>query len=98
MSDFSAFLQKKEQVHRDGFSPTWVPDFLFPFQADLVAWAVEMGRAAIFADCGLGKTPMQLVWAENVVRHTGKPVLILAPLEVGPQTVTEGQKFAVDCE
>ena len=50
-----------------------MPDFLFDFQRALVEWAVRKGRAAIFADCGLGKTPMQLVWAENVVRHTNRP-------------------------
>jgi hypothetical protein len=54
------------------------------------------GRAAIFADCGLGKTPMQLVWAENVRRHTGKPVLIVAPLAVTFQHVAEAEKFGID--
>lgn len=65
---------------------------LFPFQKDIVAWALRKGRAAIFADCGLGKTPMQLEWAKQV---PGK-VLILAPLAVAQQTVREGGKFDVD--
>lgn len=78
-----------------GFAPVWVPDFLFDFQRDLVSWAVEKGRAAIFADCGMGKTPMQLVWAENVVRHTGGRVLVLTPLAVSQQVVTEAEKFGV---
>lgn len=66
----------------------------FDFQRDLTRWALRRGRAAIFADCGLGKTPMQLVWAE----HVPGPVLILAPLAVAAQTVREGEKFGVAVE
>ena len=55
---------------------------LFPFQRHIVRWALKKGRAALFADCGLGKSPMQLEWAQRVHEHTGKPVLILAPLAV----------------
>lgn len=78
---YSAFIEGKQQLRGDfGFDPVWMPDFLFPFQKSLVEWSIRKGRAAIFADCGLGKTPMQLVWAENVARKTGKPVLILTPL------------------
>jgi len=62
-----------------------------------VDWACRKGRAAIFADCGLGKTPMQLVWAENVVRKTNGRVLILTPLAVAFQTVREGEKFGIEC-
>jgi len=68
---------------------------LYDFQREIVTWAVQRGRAAIFADCGLGKTPMQLKWAEQVALHTGKPVLILAPLAVADQTAREGGKFSV---
>jgi hypothetical protein len=81
----------------DGFDPVWMPDFLFDFQRHLVDWAVRRGRAAIFASPGMGKTPMQLTWAENVIRHTNRPVLILAPIAVGAQTVREGEKFGVEC-
>lgn len=96
-ADFDAFLTSKAQVDSDGgFEPEWLPSFLFDFQASLVEWAIRKGRAAIFADCGMGKTPMQLVWAENVVRHTNRPVLILTPLAVSGQTVTEAQKFGID--
>src|ERR1039458_9507244 len=63
---------------------------LFPFQRDIVAWSLRKGRSAIFADCGLGKTPMQLEWAKHIVAATNKPVLILAPLAVSQQTVAEG--------
>lgn len=80
-----------------GFAPQWMPSFLFDFQAALLEWAVRKGRAAIFADCGLGKTPMQLVWAENVVRKTNRPVLILTPLAVSYQLLGEGEKFGVEC-
>lgn len=94
---YAEFIESKSQVgDQHGFDPIWVPDFLFDFQRILVEWAVNKGRAAIFADCGLGKTPMQLVWAENVIRQTNRPVLILTPLSVGRQTVMEAEKFGVD--
>ena len=97
MSDYAAFLQAKLQYRGDdGFEPLWMPSFLFDFQAALVEWATRKGRAAIFADCGLGKTPMQLVWAENVRRKTGKPVLILTPLAVANQTIEEAAKFGIE--
>ena len=98
MIDYAQFLERKTQLDgMDGFEPSWMPDFLFPFQAAIVNdWAVRKGRGAIFADCGLGKTPMQLVWAENVRRHTGKPVLILTPLAVSLQTMGEAEKFGID--
>ena len=68
---------------------------LFDFQSDAVKWACGRGRAALFEDCGLGKTPQQLVWAHQVLEHTGKAVLILAPLGVASQTVREGKKFGI---
>jgi len=74
--------------------PTLSPA-LFEYQRDIVRWALTRGRAAIFADCGLGKTPMQLEWAEHVSRHTDAPVLILTPLAVAQQTVREGEKFGI---
>jgi len=97
-NDYAAFLESKRQIGtNDGFKPLWLPDFLFDFQRALLEWAIEKGRDAIFADCGLGKTPMQLVWAENVTRHTNGYVLILTPLAVSMQTVGEGEKFGVGC-
>lgn len=68
---------------------------LFRFQNDIDAWALRRGRAAIFGDCGVGKTPMQLTWAENILRHTQRTVLIFAPLAVNSQTVAEGRKFGI---
>jgi superfamily II DNA or RNA helicase len=96
VSDYKAFINAKLQHGADdGFAPIWMPDFLFDFQKHMVEWAVRKGRAAIFADCGLGKTAMQLVWAENVVRRTNMPVLILTPLAVSYQTVAEAEKFSI---
>lgn len=95
---YSEFLERKLHTGADhGFEPLWMPPQLFPFQESLTTWSLRKGRAAIFADCGLGKTAMQLTWAENVARHTGKPVLILTPLAVAAQTVREGEKFGVEC-
>lgn len=95
--DYRAFLDAKAQLDSDaGFDPLWIPDFLFDFQSALVEWAIRKGRAALFADCGLGKSPMQLVWAENVVRKTNRPVLILTPLAVSHQTVREAEKFGIE--
>lgn len=68
---------------------------LYPFQRDIVEWALRRGRAALFADCGLGKTPMQLEWARVVHERTGRDVLLLAPLAVSAQTAREGEKFGV---
>lgn len=97
MSDYTAFLQAKTQAGADsGFAPVFMPSFLFDFQAAMVDWAVRKGRAAIFADCGLGKTPMGLTWASNVARKTSKPVLYLTPLAVASQTVREAHKFDID--
>lgn len=68
---------------------------LFDFQKDIVRWALAKGRAAIFADCGLGKTAMQLEWAEQIRQRTGGKVLIVAPLAVANQTKEEGRKFGI---
>jgi hypothetical protein len=95
---YGEFLERKAQLGAGGgFDPIWMPDFLFDFQKALVDWAVRRGRSAIFADCGLGKTPMQLVWAENVIRRENRPVLILTPLAVAAQTIREAAKFSIEC-
>jgi hypothetical protein len=96
--NYQTFLASKSQSDEySGFTPLWMPDFLFEFQKALVDWSIRKGKAALLADCGLGKTPMQLVWAENIVRKTNKPVLILTPLSVAQQTVREADKFQIDC-
>jgi len=98
-SEYTKFLELKAQSgSMSGFDPVWIPDFLHPFQGNLTDWSIRKGRSAIFADCGLGKTPMQLVWAENVLRKTNKPVLVITPLGVAAQTIREGEKFGVECK
>ena len=95
---YEEFLERKLHTGADhGFEPVFMPDQLFDFQQALVQWAVRKGRAAIFADCGLGKTAMQLTWAQNVAQHTDRPVLILTPLAVAAQTIREGEKFGIEC-
>lgn len=94
---YEDFLERRTQhAGMDGFDPIFMPDFLFEFQKYIVDWSLKKGRSAIFADCGMGKTPMQLVWAENVLRKTNMPVLILTPLAVSLQTIAEGVKFGID--
>lgn len=96
-NDYAAFIERKAQLgDMAGFEPVWVPPFLFDFQQALVGWAIRKGRGAIFADCGLGKTPMALTWAENVVRHTNRPILNIAPLAVTHQTLREAAKFGIE--
>lgn len=97
-NDYEMFIAKKERPADDcGFkiSMDSLPSALFDFQRDIVHWALAKGRAAIFADCGLGKTLMQLAWADQVHQHTGRPVLILAPLAVASQTAQEGRRFGI---
>lgn len=97
MDGYEAFLETKTQLDGDaGFDPSFVPDAAFDFQRALIEWSVRKGRGAIFADCGMGKTLAQLAWAENVHRKTNRPVLILTPLAVAPQTIEEGAKFGID--
>lgn len=95
---YAEFIERKSQLTGDGgFEPLWIPDFLYDFQKALVEWSIRKGNSAIFADCGLGKTPIQLVWSENVIRKTNGKVLIIAPLAVSAQTVREAEKFGIDC-
>jgi DNA modification methylase/superfamily II DNA or RNA helicase len=93
--DYATFLAQKRLVvpacGRDVPADELHPA-LFPFQRVLVRWSLRKGRAALFADTGLGKTLMQLVWAQ----HAAERVLILAPLAVAQQTVAEGARFGID--
>ncbi|TQE95575.1 MAG: AAA family ATPase [Spiribacter salinus] len=72
-----------------------MPEALFEFQADITRWALRRGRAAIFAGTGLGKTLMELAWANAIHEATGRDVLILAPLAVASQVIREGEKFGI---
>lgn len=95
---YEDFLKTKElqtieagfDVPREELNPN-----LFEFQKDIVGWALKKGKAAVFSDCGSGKTIIQLEFANQVVRHTGKKVLIVAPLAVVGQTKREGEKFNI---
>ncbi len=96
--DYQAFLTSKRltadaagfSVKRSDLSP-----ILFNFQKDVVTWALQHGKAALFLDTGLGKSFCQLEWARHVTNHTGGKVLILAPLAVGEQTVREAAKLGM---
>lgn len=96
MSDYAAFIQTKTQAGADsGFAPIWLPDYLKDFQGVLCDWSIRKGRAAMLADCGLGKSVMALVWGENVCHHTNGKVLLLTPLAVAGQFIREAQKFGI---
>lgn len=96
MTEYEAFLANKTEVfHGVGFEPEDMNTSLKPFQRDIVRWACKKGRAAIFADCGMGKSLMQLAWADQIHKKTGGNVLILAPLAVAQQTQREGDKFGI---
>jgi len=98
MRTYEQFLEAKRigfhpvgfDIDRDDINP-----FLFPFQRDIVRWATRRGRAAIFANTGLGKTLMQLEWARIIAEHAKENVLILAPLAVSQQTVAEGARIGL---
>jgi superfamily II DNA or RNA helicase len=94
MRTYEEFLLAKAISHPSSgiqLEPSQINEKLFDFQRDIVRWAIKKGRAAIFADCGLGKSFMQLEWA----KHVPGPVLILAPLAVASQTVREGIKISI---
>lgn len=93
---YTDFITRKATEHvAAGFEPANLPPHLFDFQRAIVEWACKRGRAAIFADTGLGKTAMQTAWAVEVARHTGGRVLILAPLCVAQQTVEEAARWGI---
>lgn len=91
------FLEKRSQYNNDsGFKPTFFPDKAFDFQKHLIDWTVRKGRSAEFADCGLGKSLMELAYAQNVVEHTNKNVLLTTPIAVGTQMLKEAEKFGIE--
>ena len=96
--NYGEFLETKRDVVKPvGFdvADEDLNNQLFDWQRKIVQWVVMRGRAALFEDCGLGKTAQQVEWSRIVSGHTGKPVLILAPLAVSDQTVREGEKFGI---
>ena len=97
--NYEEFLESKSKATFDSGFEINENDLninLFLFQKFIVKTALKKGRYAIFADCGLGKTLMQLEWANQVNKNTNKPVLILAPLAVSGQTISEGDKFGIE--
>lgn len=96
MNDYEDFIRRKSRAAEpSGFDLHIDSGPMFPWQRRTVEWALRLGRAALFADTGLGKTIMQLSWAHEVVRHTSRPVLLLTPLAVAEQTVREARKFGM---
>lgn len=99
MYGYYDFLQKKNfSLINSGFDidDSELNPMLFDFQKAIVKWSLKRGRSAIFADCGLGKTPMQLEWARQVNLRTGQNILIVAPLAISLQTQREGNKFGIE--
>jgi DNA modification methylase len=94
--NYAKFIQQKLQRFRPvGFEAKEINPNLFDFQAALVHWSLRLGRAAMFADTGLGKTRMQLAWADAVLQKHGGGILILAPLAVAEQTREEGESIGI---
>ena len=95
---YEDFLASKSmKVKECGFNAKdEINPMLFTFQKDIVKWALRKGKAAIFAGCGLGKSPIQLEWAKHVCNQTDGKVLIVAPLAVANQTQQEGLKFGIE--
>lgn len=97
--NYEEFIASKTFRHIDaGFDVDSLDYPLFDYQEPIVKWALRRGKAAVFADTGLGKTIMQLAWANEVAKRTGGPVLILAPLAVSDQTIEEGEKYGIQVE
>ncbi len=97
--NYQELLQNKVKTLTDsGFECNNEWEWLYPFQAYITRIALRKGRYAVFADCGLGKTRMQLTWAYEVARFTNKTVLILAPLTVVGQTIQEAKSIGIECQ
>jgi hypothetical protein len=98
MNDYDAFVARKlAMVQPSGIAgAVQLPSSLFPHQDCLTRWALKRGRSAIFADTGLGKSRMEVAWADAVVKETGMPVLILTPLAVAAQTAQEAAQLGIE--
>ena len=94
--NYDDFIASKSRCRQaSGFEPLPIKASLFDWQKSVVRWAIRNGCAALFEDCGLGKTLQQLEWARQVAAHTKSPVLILTPLSVAHQTQQEAAKFGI---
>jgi hypothetical protein len=97
--NYDEFLEHKSQIGGDhGFEPVFMPNMAFPFQEALITWATKKGRSLVAADCGLGKSLIELAFAQNVVEKTNQNVLMLTPLAVGQQMVRESEKFGIEAK
>lgn len=99
--EYIDFIKQKQKTHLHcGFDVelSELNPLLFDFQKAIIKKALKIGKYAIFADCGLGKTFMQLEWANQVSKKTNKPILILCPLAVAGQTIKEAKRFNLHCE
>jgi len=95
--NYDDFIKTKvKRVLPHGFEPQPITAPLFDWQRHVTEWAIRQGRAALFEDCGLGKTLQQLEWARQVANHTGGAVIILTPLAVAAQTLAEAHKFGIE--
>jgi superfamily II DNA or RNA helicase len=97
VNKYQEFLDSKRIILTpSGFEPVEpINSIFFDYERDITAWAIRKGRAALFENCGLGKTFQQLEWAKHICNYTGGSTLILAPLSVASQTVFEGQKIDI---
>jgi superfamily II DNA or RNA helicase len=97
--NYHEWLDNKSQMNNQfGFDPVFMPDCQFDFQKALSTWAIKKGRGAVFADCGLGKSLIELVYAQNIVQKTNKNVLLLTPIAVGAQMEREAEKFGIEAK
>lgn len=96
---YAEFVKNKSQwKHEAGFEPSGSYGFLFDFQRLLFDYACRKGRSAIFADCGMGKTAIELAFGDEIVKRENKPVLLLTPIAVGQQVLQEAEKFGIEAK
>lgn len=97
LQEYNSYLSQKLNDNKYyGFEPTFFPDKTFDFQKKLIEWSIQKGRCAIFADCGLGKSLIELSFAQNIIEKTNGNVLLLTPIAVGIQMEKEAEKFGID--
>ena len=97
LTEFQAFLESKRHRPQDfGIPINFMPPGIFDYQEYVSERLIKKGRGAGYLDTGLGKTLIELIVATNYVRHTNKPVLILTPLAVAFQLITEAEKFGIE--
>lgn len=99
MVEYEEFLYNKTHIQGEyGFNPTFIPSKAFDFQRALIEWITRKGRGAVFADCGLGKSLIELAYAQNIVERENGNVLLLTPIAVGVQMEAEATKFGIQAK